>query len=69
MRGAYCLAIMETQTQTNPGKNPELILPLGATALLAEANSEQILLFNKPQAAEPQPTWALASLFFIIELP
>ena len=50
-------------------KNPELILPVGATALLAEANSEQVLLFNKPQTAEHQPTWALAALFFIIELP
>jgi len=60
---------METQTQTNPRKNPELILPVGATALLAEANSEQVLLFNKPQVAEHQPTWALAALFFIIELP
>ena len=69
MRDAYCIGIMETLTQTNLKKSLEFTTPLGATALLGEANSEHIFLFNKPQTTEPQPAWALDAVFFIIELP
>jgi len=66
---AYAIGIMEKHTQTNLKKNSEQAMSLGATALLGEANSEHIFLFNKPQSTEQQPTWVLDAVFFIIELP
>jgi hypothetical protein len=58
---------METPTQNTP-KHPELLLPLGTTALLPQGDSEQILRYRKPNASDPQPAWALSSLFFIVDL-